>query len=139
MLKGFKEFIMRGNVIDLAVAVVIGAAFSALVASFADNLIKPMIGLVLGGGIDAGTITINGQVFDFTAVINAIIAFLVTAAVVYFIFVVPMNKVRERMAKQEATEETPEDEELALLREIRDALLAGNKTSPTASGHDDNS
>ena len=62
MLKGFRDFVLRGNVIDLAVAVVIGAAFTALVNSFTTNLIKPIVGLALGGGIDAGQVTVNGQV-----------------------------------------------------------------------------
>ena len=71
MLKGFKEFALRGNVIDLAVAFVVGAAFAALVTSVSDNVNKPIVGLVLGGGVNVGTITIRDQVFDITALINA--------------------------------------------------------------------
>ncbi len=125
MVKGFKDFILRGNVIDLAVAVVIGAAFAALVSAFTDNLIQPLVGLVLGGGVDAGSLTVNGQVFDFTAIINAIITFLITAAVVYFVFVVPMNKVRQ-MRDTDEEEEEAEEEQVVLLREIRDHLRALN-------------
>ena len=120
MLKGFRDFVLRGNVIDLAVAVVIGAAFTALVNSFTTNLIKPIVGLALGGGIDAGQVTVNGQVIDFTAMVNAIITFLITAAVVYFIFVVPMNKFRAKLGKTDAEEEA--EEQVLLLREIRDLL-----------------
>lgn len=126
MIKGFKDFLMRGNVIDLAVAVVIGAAFTALVASVTDNLIKPIIGLVLGGGVEAGVLTINGQTINFTAMINAVITFVITAAVVYFVFVMPMNKFKDKFGKTPEEEAADEDEELALLREIRDALVAGH-------------
>lgn len=135
MLKGFREFITRGNVIDLAVAVVIGAAFTALVASFTDNLIKPLIGLVLGGGVTAGAFEINGQVFNITNIVNAIITFLITAAVVYFVFVVPMNKFRERADRKKGPAE-PGDEaatELDALRQIRDELreLKASMNPPT--------
>ncbi len=126
MLKGFREFAFRGNVIDLAVAVVIGAAFTALVAVFTDSLIKPVIGILLGGGVDAGTITIRDQVIDISAMINAVITFVITMAVIYFVFVTPMNKLRARMDRDkpadEAPAETPED--VRLLVEIRDLLRA---------------
>jgi large conductance mechanosensitive channel len=119
MIKGFRDFIMRGNVIDLAVAVVIGTAFAALVGAFSKGLIEPIIGLFLGGGLDAGKVVINGQVIDFTLMINAIITFLITLAVIYFVFVVPMNKLRQRMVKGEV-EVAPAD--ILLLEEIRDLL-----------------
>ncbi|MGB5015903.1 MAG: large conductance mechanosensitive channel protein MscL, partial [Candidatus Nanopelagicales bacterium] len=101
MIKGFRDFITRGNVVDLAVAVVIGAAFTALVAAFTNAFIKPLIGLVLGGGVAAGVLTINDQTFDFTLMINSIITFLITAAVVYFAFVAPMNAYKKRGGKTE--------------------------------------
>jgi large conductance mechanosensitive channel len=119
MLKGFREFVLRGNVIDLAVAVVVGAAFAALVKAFSDALILPIVGIFLGGGVDAGTITINGQVIDFSMMINAVITFLITLTVIYFIFVVPMNKLRERSGKGNV-DTTPAD--VKLLTEIRDLL-----------------
>jgi large conductance mechanosensitive channel len=119
MLKGFKEFVLRGNVIDLAVAVVVGAAFAALVKAFSDALILPIVGIFLGGGVDAGSITINGQVIDFSMMINAVITFLITLTVIYFIFVVPMNKMRERSG-QANVDTTPAD--VKLLTEIRDLL-----------------
>jgi large conductance mechanosensitive channel len=119
MLKGFREFIMRGNVIDLAVAVVVGTAFVALVAAFSKGLIQPIIGIFLGGGLTAGQVTINGQVIDFTLMINAIITFIITLAVIYFVFVVPMNKWRERKGDV-SVDEAPAD--IQLLEEIRDLL-----------------
>lgn len=124
MLKGFREFVFRGNVIDLAVAVVVGAAVAALVAAFSDALIKPVIGIFLGGGLDAGTWEINGQVIDFTLMINALITFLITVAVVYVMFVAPMNRLRQRFAKEAADAPAPAD--VVLLTEIRDLLRERN-------------
>jgi large conductance mechanosensitive channel len=122
MLKGFKEFAMRGNVIDLAVAVVVGAAFSAMVAGFSDALILPIVGIFLGGGVDVGTWTIRDQTIDFTAVLNAVITFVLTMAVVYFAFVLPLNKMREKMfGPVEVKDEAPA-EDVVLLAEIRDLL-----------------
>ncbi len=120
MIKGFRDFVLRGNVVDLAVAFVAGAAFTALVGAFSTSLIEPIIGIFLGGGIDAGTLTINGQVIDFTALINAVITFLITMAVLYFVFVAPMNAYRKRTGKGEEVDVTPPD--IQLLREIRDLL-----------------
>jgi large conductance mechanosensitive channel len=120
MLKGFREFVFRGNVIDLAVAVVVGAAVAALVAAFSDALIKPVIGIFLGGGLEAGTWEINGQVIDFTLMINAVITFFITLTVIYFVFVAPMNRLRKRFAKEAADAPPPAD--VALLTEIRDLL-----------------
>lgn len=119
MLKGFRDFIMRGNVIDLAVAVVVGAAFAALVGAFSKGLIEPIIGIFLGGGLDAGKVVINGQVIDFTLMINAVITFIITLAVIYFVFVVPMNKWRARKG-EDSVDVTPAD--VQLLEEIRDLL-----------------
>jgi large conductance mechanosensitive channel len=119
MFKGFRDFVLRGNVIDLAVAVVVGAALVALVGAFSEALILPIVGIFLGGGVDAGTIEINGQVIDFSLMINALITFVVTLTVIYFVFVVPMNKMRERSG-QDAVDTTPPD--VKLLSEIRDLL-----------------
>jgi large conductance mechanosensitive channel len=132
MLKGFKEFALRGNVIDLAVAVVVGAAFAAVVAAFGDALIQPIVGIFLGGGIDAGSITIRDQVINFTVLINAVITFLVTITVIYFVFVLPMNKMKQltsRQAEEEVAAEIAED--IALLKEIRDLLAAQKASGPT--------
>lgn len=133
LLKGFKEFMTQGNALDLAIAFVLGAAFTAFVTSLTDNLVTPLINLLLGGGVDAGTITIDGQVIDVTAMINAFITFFITAVVVYFLFVAPMNKLREMRGVKSDDEETAE--EVALLREIRDALSRRRPSTPdTADG-----
>ncbi len=120
MLKGFKEFISKGNVIDVAVGFVAGAAFTALVTGITGAIITPMIGLISGDGVDAGVITVNGQVFDITAVINAIITFILTMAVLYFIFVAPINRWRDRNQKDEEIRTPVTD--IELLTEIRDLL-----------------
>jgi len=126
MLKGFREFALRGNFMDLAVAVVVGGAVAALIASLSDGLILPIIGIFLGGGVNAGQWEINGQVIDFTLMINAIITFVVTMLVIYFLFVVPMNKIRERYSP---TPEAGVPADVALLTEIRDLLRAQQDTA----------
>ena len=120
MIKGFKEFIMRGNVIDLAVGVVIGAAFGALVSQLTKSFIEPVIKLIGGGGELGGTFTVDGVVFDYGAFINAAITFLLTAAAVYFIVVLPYNTLRERRSRGQETEVEPTNEEkmVALLEQI---------------------
>jgi large conductance mechanosensitive channel len=139
MLKGFRDFILRGNVIDLAVAVVIGAAFTALVAAFGHNLIEPMVNSFLSmfalseDGI-GGTVDLPGdQSINIGAIITAMINFLVTAIVVYFIFVGPMNAAKARIAKP--TEKVAPDDVL-LLREIRD-LLAKDRPRDEAATESD--
>lgn len=122
MFKGFREFAYRGNVIDLAVAVVAGAAVTTLVGDFTAALINPLVGLVLGGGVEVGTWTIRGQVFDFTLLINAFITFFITMAVIYYVLVSPLNRLRNRQKREEDEQPTPVTEEVALLTEIRDLL-----------------
>lgn len=122
MFAGFKEFAYRGNVIDLAVAVVAGAAVTTLVGDFTAAVINPLVGLVLGGGVDVGTITVNGQVFDFTLLINSIITFVITMAVIYYALVAPLNRLRNRQASRQETEPEPTPADIALLTEIRDLL-----------------
>lgn len=122
MIQGFKDFLLRGNIVDLAVAVVIGTAFAALVTAFTNAFINPLIGLVGGGGEAGGSFTINGQVFDYGAFITAVITFVLTAAVVYFVVVVPMKAVNERMARGKEPEPEGVSEDIQLLREIRDSL-----------------
>ena len=127
MIKGFREFALKGNFIDLAVAVVVGAAVAALIGAISAGLILPVVGIFLGGGVSAGQIEINGQIIDFTLMINALITFVITMAVIYFFFVVPMNKLRERMGSGDITT-TPAD--IALLTEIRDLLKAQQDGTP---------
>lgn len=126
MLKGFKDFIMQGNVIDLAVAVVIGGAFTAIVDAFTSGIINPLISL-LGGDNEVGfayQILENNpkSVLDFGLVITAAINFLLIAAVIYFVLVMPMNKMKEAAAKRKGVEAPASDNDLLI--EIRD-LLAG--------------
>ncbi|QUH00086.1 large conductance mechanosensitive channel protein MscL [Saccharopolyspora erythraea] len=124
MLKGFKDFLMRGNVVDLAVAVVVGSAFTALVTAFTTSIIKPVIAATGGGNVTGLSIQLvagNQQsIIDFAQVINAVITFFITAAVVYFIFVLPMKTLKERRDRGKETEVEPTDVELLL--EIRDLL-----------------
>ena len=96
-LRGFKEFISRGNVVELAVAVVIGAAFGALITSLVENLFTPLIALIFGEP-DFGDLsfTINDSVFSYGAFLNALFAFLTIAAAIYFLVVLPMNKLEKR-------------------------------------------
>jgi large conductance mechanosensitive channel len=122
VLKGFRDFIMRGNVVDLAVGIVIGVAFTALVTSFTNSFLKPLIGLIGGGGTEGGTVTVNGQEFTWGAFINAIITFVLTAAVLYFLVVLPMNKLAERRKRGQVEEPEAQSDEVILLTEIRDAL-----------------
>lgn len=144
MLKGFRDFIMRGNIIDLAIGVVIGVAFNALVTKFSDDFIKPLVNLAGGGGKLSGTWHIRGVVFDWADFINAIINFLIIAAVLYFLVVVPMNKINERRRRGVETVESPAPptDETVLLTEIRDVLVAANAGTvapgPRRSGDADN-
>lgn len=129
MIKGFKEFVLRGNVIDLAVAFVVGAAFAALFGAISEALIQPIVGIILGGGIDAGTITIRDQVIDITKLINAVITFLITLSVIYLVLVAPMNKFRS-MSGKGGIDARPAD--VVLLAEIRDMLKAQQDKQGTA-------
>ncbi len=132
MIQGFKEFILRGNVIDLAVAVVIGAAFTAIVNVVVSALINPLISLFFAAdSLDTALVltlpTLGGgqAEFAFGSIIGAIINFVAVAAVVYFVFVMPMNRAKEaaeRKAGVPAEEEAPLPTETELLVQIRDLL-----------------
>jgi len=128
MLKGFKEFLSRGNIVDLSIAVVIGTAFTALVTAFTNSIIQPLITRI-GAGKDAkyGVLRIDiggGQAIDLNILLSALINFILVAAVVYFLIVVPYNKLRKRGEVEQA-----QDTELSILTEIRD-LLAANGQRP---------
>lgn len=129
MLKGFKDFILRGNVVELAVAVVIGTAFTAIVTAFTNHLINPLIASL--GGADVSGLGFHirsgneATFLDFGAVITAALNFIIIAAVVYFILVAPMNKLNEMAAKRKGIQEeedAPASIEEELLEEIRDLL-----------------
>ena len=125
-MSGFRAFILRGNLVEIAVAFIIGLAFAAVVTSFTDMLMG-FIGKA-GGQPDFSSVTlaeVNVGIF-----INALISFLIIAAVVYFLVVVPYNKLQERRARGQEEAPTPPAEDVALLTEIRDLLANG--TRPTS-------
>jgi large conductance mechanosensitive channel len=121
MIKEFRDFLLRGNVVDLAVAVVIGAAFAALVNSLVADVLTPIIGAIVGKPDFSNlSFTINGSEFNYGNFLNALIAFLSVAAAVFFFVIKPMNtlnRLRGASSEEEASE-------LELLAEIRDELRA---------------
>ena len=131
MLKGFKEFLSKGNIVDLAVAVVIGTAFTGLVTKFTDSIIQPLINRI-GAGKEAsyGILQIGiggGQTIDLNILLSAFINFTLIAAVVYFLVVLPYNKVR-RKGEAESADAT----QTRLLTEIRDAVGGRDSSKPVA-------
>ncbi|WP_338703728.1 large conductance mechanosensitive channel protein MscL [Streptomyces sp. Q6] len=148
--EGFKAFLMRGNVIDLAVAVVIGAAFTNIVNAVVKGVINPLVGALgtkdlesysscLKGPCetnDAGDV-VSGVPIMWGSVLSAILSFVITAAVVYFLMVLPMAKYLAKKAAREAAkegvQETLEISELEVLKEIRDALVAQRGSGHTES------
>ena len=141
MLKGFKDFILRGNVVDLAVAVVIGAAFTTIVTAFTKGIIEPLINAVTppsspGFGIQLVSGKANTYI-DLASVITAILNFLIVAAVIYFVIVLPLHTLQARRRRgEEAGPAEPTD--VALLAEIRDLLAAQGRQSTSGgaiSGH----
>jgi large conductance mechanosensitive channel len=121
MLKGFKEFLSRGNIVDLSVAVVIGTAFTALVTKFTDSIIKPLVNRVgVNEKSDLGILRISiggGQTIDLNDVLTAAINFFLIATVVYFLVVLPYNRLRKQGEVEQA-----DDAQIVLLTEIRDLL-----------------
>jgi large conductance mechanosensitive channel len=130
MFKGFKEFLSRGNIVDLATAVVIGTAFTALVTKFTDSIITPLInraGVSPNSDVDILKISIGGgQTIDLNIVISAAINFFLIAFVVYFLVVLPYNTLRRKGEVEQA-----DDAQIVLLTEIRDLLA---QTSGGSSG-----
>lgn len=120
--KEFREFITRGNVIDLAVAVIIGLAFTAIINAIVSGLITPLIGMIGGNDFSDLDFTINGSTFEYGLVINAVIQFLLIAAAVFFFIVKPINMLNERRRRGEEPEPEELSDEAALLTEIRDLL-----------------
>jgi large conductance mechanosensitive channel len=125
MFKGFKEFLSRGNIVDLSTAVVIGTAFTALVTKFTDSIITPLInraGVSPNSDVDVLKVSIGGgQTIDFNIVISAAINFLLIAFVVYFLVVLPYNTLRRKGEVEQA-----DDAQIVLLTEIRDLLAETN-------------
>lgn len=127
MLKGFKDFLLRGNVVDLAVAVVVGAAFTAIVTAFTTNIINPLVAAV-GGSNELGwgikILSSNDATFiNIGAVITAIINFIIIAAVVYFVLILPVNTAKKRFVSQPEKELSDVD----VLVQIRDILAGGTE------------
>ncbi|MEI6373037.1 MAG: large conductance mechanosensitive channel protein MscL [Actinomycetes bacterium] len=127
MLKGFRDFILRGSAIELAVGVVIGAAFTGLVDALIKGFIDPLIAALFGKpNLDAfGNFTLNNAVFSIGLILTAILNVIFVGFALYFFIVVPMNKLNERVGGEKIDSESPE---VALLREIRDALRAQEGT-----------
>lgn len=130
MLRGFRDFLFRGNVLELAIAVVIGGAFTALVAAVVANLVQPVVNVFGGASVDGlgfYLVHSNTKTFvDLGAVISAIISFVVVAAVVYFVLVVPSQRLLA--ARAAGADQAPDavpvaSEDVLLLREIRDLLV----------------
>jgi large conductance mechanosensitive channel len=133
VLKGFREFIMRGNVVDLAIAVVIGTAFTALVKAFVTDILTPIIAAIVGQPNFATlTFTINHSQFFYGDLINSLITFVAVAAAVYYFVVVPLNALAARRARGQATPADEVPPEIALLTEIRDLLASQEGPSKTA-------
>ncbi|MBB1256225.1 large conductance mechanosensitive channel protein MscL [Streptomyces alkaliterrae] len=136
VLAGFREFLMRGNVVELAVAVVVGTAFTKIVDAMVNGMINPVVGAIGPKNLDQyesclTTCTTNaageieGVLFKWGMVLSASLTFLITAAVVYFLMIVPMNRYKARQdAKKPTSDEPAPPTELELLTEIRDALVA---------------
>ncbi|MFE4205195.1 large conductance mechanosensitive channel protein MscL [Streptomyces goshikiensis] len=151
VLAGFKAFLMRGNVIDLAVAVVIGAAFTNIVNSVVKGIIGPLVGAVGTKNLDVYSSCLKdpcginakgeptGVNILWGSVLNATLTFVITAAVVYFLMVLPMAKYlarqEQRRKAREGVQETMEITELEVLKEIRDTLVAQRVHGGPANGH----
>jgi large conductance mechanosensitive channel len=124
MLDEFKRFLMRGNVVDLAVAVVIGAAFTAIVTAISTGIITPLVGMIISRDFTEMTFEINGSEFSYGLVIDAVIRFVSIAAVVFFLVVKPLGAMAERRKRGQVDEEEAPPTEAELLTEIRDLLAS---------------
>ncbi|ARE35495.1 large conductance mechanosensitive channel protein MscL [Rhodococcus qingshengii] len=136
MLKGFKDFLLRGNVLDLAVAVVVGAAFTAIVTAFTSNIINPLIAAI-GGSDELGwgkeIIAGNSETFvNIGAVVTAIINFIIIAAVVYFVLIVPANAAKKKFVSEPEDKEASETDLLIQIRDILSANAGGADTGAHA-------
>jgi large conductance mechanosensitive channel len=125
MIKEFRDFVLRGNVVDLAVAVVIGAAFTAVVTGFVSSFVTPLIAAI-GGKSDFGDLyfTINGARFTYGDFLDVLISFVVIAAIVFFFVVRPLNLLMARIERDDEPASDAPAEDVVLLTEIRDLLRA---------------
>ena len=130
MIKEFRDFIMRGNVVDLAVAVVIGTAFGLVVSAFVADFVTPLIAAIGGKPDFAGLqFTINGSVFKYGHFFNAVVSFLIIGLVIFFFVVRPLNALAARRKKDEEPEPEAPAEDILLLTQIRDLLAQGTTPS----------
>ncbi len=132
VFQGFKDFISRGNAIELAVGVVIGAAFGAVVTAIQEGLIAPLIAMIFGKPDISSLWVISGRndaEINVGLILNALLQFLITAAAIYFIIVLPLNKLAERRKKGVEAEPARPSEDILLLQEIRDLLAAQSSTA----------
>jgi large conductance mechanosensitive channel len=137
MIKGFKEFILRGNVVQLAVAVVMGAAFGAVITSLASDVIMPLITAIFGKqDYSKLFITLNKSQIFYGKFITAVISFLLVALGVYFLIVAPLNHLEKIRKRRQGVPDVPPpaESELELLAQIRDALRDGSAPAAARSG-----
>jgi large conductance mechanosensitive channel len=118
VLQGFRDFILRGNVVDLAVGVIVGATFKTIVDKFVEGIVNPMLGALVGKPNFDDALVVGP--LQFGLVLTAVVNFLLTAAVIYFVLVVPMNRLFKK--KEEAPPPPPPTDEVLVLCEIRDLL-----------------
>lgn len=129
MIKGFREFIMRGNVIDMAIGIIIGGAFTPIVTAISDVLLSIIAGLVGSPEFDSVLMfTINGSEVRPGVILTALVNFLLVAAALYFFVVLPMNKFNERIHRNDEVIEEAADANTELLTEIRDLLATNSKS-----------
>lgn len=128
MLQGFRDFITRGNVVDLATAVVIGTAFTAVVTALVEAVLMPLISALVGTPDfdDFAVVVLNGTPVRFGVLLTALVNFLLIAAAVYFVIIAPMTRMAQARERRVGADEPVEDENISLLREIRDQLRAQN-------------
>ncbi|SMB89600.1 large conductance mechanosensitive channel protein MscL [Deinococcus hopiensis] len=123
MLSGFRKFLMRGNLVDLAVGVIVGAAFNNVVTAFTQGVVMPILG-IFGGvpNFDRLTFSVRGSVFHYGTFLTALVSFLLTATIIYFFVITPVNRVAERFAREEKPAPSEPSPTEKLLAEIRDEL-----------------
>lgn len=122
LLSEFRNFVIKGNAIDLAVGVLIGASFGGFVTAFTEGIIKPLVSAAGGNPEVSLKVPVGAVIFDVGIVINALVALLITGAVLFFLFIKPMNKLKSLGAKKEAVTPALPPPEVQLLMEIRDLL-----------------
>ena len=130
MIKGFRQFVMRGNVVELAVAVIMGAAFGGIVNSLVNDMIMPLITAIFGKQDYSNLYwTVNHSRIMYGGFLNAVISFLLIALAVYFCIVLPLNKIGERVGLRRGVPKQAGPTEVELLTDIRDALVTGGAGS----------